>query len=73
MREILFALLILGVGVAQAANTPCSGRKGGISHCMGQYFICNDGTTSQSKKVCSADDYPAPDKKAAPGKKKTKN
>lgn len=37
---------------AHSANTPCSGKKGGISHCMGQFFVCRDGTTSQSKKDC---------------------
>lgn len=39
---------------AMATNTPCSGSKGGISHCNGQSFICNDGSTSQSKKNCQA-------------------
>lgn len=47
---------------AQAANYPCSGRKGGVSHCMGQYFVCNDGTVSQSKKICSAGEHPPPAK-----------
>lgn len=49
---------------AQAANTPCSGRKGGVSHCNGQTFICNDGSASQSKKVCDAGDYGPPGKRA---------
>lgn len=38
-----------------ATNTPCSGRKGGISHCQGRTFICNDGSVSASKKDCSAE------------------
>ena len=72
MKFLIAISLILGAATANAANYPCSGRKGGVSHCMGQYFICNNGTTSQSKKVCSAEEYPAPDKKPAPAKKKPK-
>lgn len=36
-----------------AQNTPCSGAKGGIAHCEGATFVCNDGTVSASKKNCS--------------------
>jgi len=39
---------------ALAANTPCSGRKGGIAGCDGDLFLCNDGSISGSKKSCSA-------------------
>uniref|UniRef100_UPI003F493764 YdcA family protein n=1 Tax=Ensifer adhaerens TaxID=106592 RepID=UPI003F493764 len=39
---------------AYAANEPCSGRKGGISNCQGDTFICNDGSVSGSKKSCVA-------------------
>ena len=50
----LFLLtLLLGVTSAQAANTPCSGRKGGIAGCDGEIFLCNDGSISASKKSCS--------------------
>lgn len=49
---------------AQATNTPCSGRKGGVSHCNGQLFICKDGSASQSKKTCDAGDYGPPAKRA---------
>jgi hypothetical protein len=38
-------------GVA-TANEPCSGRKGGVNHCQGSTFICNDGSVSGSKKDC---------------------
>ncbi len=48
-----FFILTLGCMDALAANTPCSGKKGGISHCEGHAFICNDGSVSQSKKNCS--------------------
>lgn len=56
IRSILLASLFLStVAAARPAypeNKPCSGKKGGISHCMGQFFVCRDGTTSQSKKDC---------------------
>lgn len=45
--------LVLCSSFSQAANTPCSGRKGGISHCAGDTFICNDGSTSASRKSCA--------------------
>ena len=36
-----------------AQNYPCSGKKGGVSHCENGKFICNDGSTSKSKRVCT--------------------
>lgn len=36
-----------------AANTPCSGSKGGIAGCDGDLFLCSDGSISGSKKSCS--------------------
>lgn len=39
---------------AIAANTPCSGSKGGIAGCDGDLFLCKDGSISGSKKSCSA-------------------
>lgn len=53
MRWVAIMSLLVCIPV-QAANTPCSGKKGGIARCMGQYFVCNDGSTSQSKKDCRA-------------------
>lgn len=50
---VLLLLALIGVA-AQAANTPCSGNKGGISGCDGELFLCNDGSISGSKKNCSA-------------------
>lgn len=38
---------------ANARNTPCSGKMGGVSHCQGGKFVCKNGKISQSKKVCS--------------------
>lgn len=35
-------------------NKPCSGSKGGIKACTTNgKFLCNDGTISKSKRVCS--------------------
>lgn len=52
---------------AQAQNQPCSGKKGGISHCANGKFVCNDGSISASKKMCTAPrSAPAPALKAAP-------
>jgi len=48
----LLLLTVLAAGSGNAANTPCSGRKGGVSHCAGGSFVCNDGSISASKKVC---------------------
>lgn len=56
------AVLFLLAFAAQAANTPCSGSKGGVSHCMNGRFICNDGSISASKRICSG----APVAQAAP-------
>ncbi len=36
-----------------ARNTPCSGKKGGVSHCENGKFVCKDGTISASKKICT--------------------
>ncbi|ABR84622.1 hypothetical protein ABZR71_00025 [Pseudomonas paraeruginosa] len=39
---------------ALAANSPCSGKKGGIAGCDGDIFLCNDGSISASKRSCAA-------------------
>ena len=58
----IFGILVGGICIAGlaaqpvlATNYPCSGRKGGVSHCQGSTFICNDGSVSASKRDCSAD------------------
>lgn len=55
MKYVLAMLLMAALPVSADARgrEPCSGKKGGVSHCLGKYFVCNDGTTSQSKRVCS--------------------
>ena len=50
---LLGGLLLLATFCAQAANYPCSGSKGGVAHCSGELFVCNDGSISGSKKVCT--------------------
>lgn len=52
--SVFLIATILFLGVASAGNTPCSGKKGGVSHCASGKFVCNDGSISASKKVCSA-------------------
>ncbi|HCA16957.1 MAG TPA: hypothetical protein DEO64_07470 [Alcaligenes faecalis] len=46
---LIMALLPLNT---QARNKPCSGKKGGISHCEGEVFVCRDGSASSSKQSC---------------------
>ncbi len=59
MRKIIWSIVFLvvcGLGstsASLAANTPCSGKKGGVAYCRGGKFVCNDGSTSASKKTCS--------------------
>lgn len=53
-RLLLIAALLAIPGAASAANTPCSGSKGGISHCEGETFVCRDGSASGSRKFCPA-------------------
>ena len=54
MKKVLLVIsaMLLATSVA-AQNTPCSRGKGGISHCNGSTFICNDRSESQSTKDCS--------------------
>jgi endonuclease G len=50
---LVFMVILILPFTALAQNTPCSGKKGGISHCDGAKFVCNDGSYSRSKKTCS--------------------
>lgn len=49
---ICTAVLLISTPAMAKGNKPCSGKKGGVSHCSGGKFICKDGTVSASKKVC---------------------
>ncbi len=62
MKKILTVTIALlaaaSMSLTFAANTPCSGKKGGIAGCQNGKFLCNDGTISASKKTCGAGDAP---------------
>lgn len=58
MRKLILLLILGMLFTAQAdaarGRQPCSGSKGGISHCTSDgSFVCNDGSLSQSKRFCS--------------------
>lgn len=52
---LLFMVVLFWHPNVLSQNLPCSGKKGGISHCVGTKFICNDGSASQSKKICETE------------------
>ena len=52
-KILLFALLLIPLSTI-AGGKPCSGKKGGISHCEGSQFVCNNGSISKSSKDCSS-------------------
>jgi hypothetical protein len=58
---VMMAMLLCNQAIA--SNTPCSGKKGGISFCQNGKFICNDGSISGSKKVCPVGLYGTGEKK----------
>ena len=51
--SVLALCFAVMASTAEAANYPCSGSKGGVAHCSGELFVCNDGSISGSKKVCT--------------------
>jgi endonuclease G, mitochondrial len=55
MRKLI-AVFMVGLVLpftAIAQKTPCLGAYGGISHCEGMRFVCNNGKYSGTKKICS--------------------
>lgn len=53
MSLFAVAFIAMPISQAQAKNTPCSGKMGGVSHCSKTgKFVCNNGKISQSKKTC---------------------
>lgn len=55
MKELTLGIFLTlsMVSIAEAkGREPCSGSKGGISHCSGGKFVCKDKSISASKKVC---------------------
>ena len=75
---ITLLLCLCAAGTVGAANYPCSQNKGGVKHCDGEKFVCNDGSISASKRVCSVAkhgtrDAPKPENQlSSKGKKKEK-
>lgn len=54
MVIVTLGLVFLATQPSYARNYPCSGKKGGVSHCTSDgKFVCNDGTISKSKRICS--------------------
>jgi hypothetical protein len=50
---LALTFVLLPMSQAQAKNTPCSGKMGGVSHCSKDgKFVCKNGKISQSKRVC---------------------
>lgn len=67
------AATLLIADPALAKNYPCSGSKGGVSHCENGRFICNDGSVSQSKRICEGIDPPAGKSASGAAKKPKKS
>lgn len=68
--RLAIAVLLSGCLVTAAearGRQPCSGSKGGISHCLGSYFVCKDGTTSASKRICTANSGISPEEEPRHG------
>lgn len=53
MRPHLLLASLLFTTTAHSANYPCSGKKGGVERCVGEQFLCRDGSISASKRICS--------------------
>lgn len=69
--SVVAMLCLVSITAEARGREPCSGSKGGISHCSGAIFMCNDGTASQSKRNCSAEGmYPSKSNSESSSKKK---
>jgi hypothetical protein len=60
----LMALLFAATWVADAdakdnGRRPCDRGAGGVSHCLGDKFICNNGKVSGSKQTCTPAEHGA--------------
>ncbi|MFV5376516.1 hypothetical protein [Acinetobacter calcoaceticus] len=57
MKQVIlsFLLVLSSISIAEAGRgrQPCSGKKGGVSHCDNGKFVCKDGSVSASKKICT--------------------
>lgn len=60
MKKIIFLLIVCLLPIQTFARGSgrgreiCSGKKKGISHCVGTKFMCNNGTLSKSKEICGS-------------------
>lgn len=54
---LFFAVLLVGNVAPVQARQPCDRGAGGISHCEGKKFRCNDGRVSGSKQTCDPEIY----------------
>jgi hypothetical protein len=59
-QKLMIGALLIGLALAfasidaNAKNTPCSKKKGGIVGCTADgKYLCRNGTVSQSKRRCS--------------------
>lgn len=53
----LAAFAFSATATAGNGRHPCDRGAGGVSHCSGEKFICANGTTSGTKKICDAKVY----------------
>jgi hypothetical protein len=60
LHRLMIGIMSIGLTLAitaieaDAKNTPCSKKKGGIVGCTSDgKYICRNGTVSQSKRHCS--------------------
>ena len=62
--RVLLGLLVvssLHSGLIHAnGRQPCDRGAGGISHCQGDRFVCNNGTISRSTKICNPTQFSPP-------------
>lgn len=43
---------LMPTGLQADGRKPCDRGDGGISHCQGDRFVCNNGTIRRSTKIC---------------------
>lgn len=73
-RAAAIILLMLCASVPAVAwsngRQPCDRGAGGVSHCEGRFFVCNNGQVSRSKKVCGSASIQDASSDSNKGKKK---
>ena len=51
MKKLLIACVTLAL-VSVPLTVQAKGRQGGVSHCAGDKFVCQDSSISKSKRIC---------------------